>query len=150
MNWKTRILIPVLKSLGLTLIVFAALLALCAAVAAHSIWIEGHHDTKFGNEWGNLQFYITIFSMILGVQCGILLVGNGISAVILGKVFTHVPIVVCVGFAAANASMVILKTDPTNTFFLFVLPGACAAITIIGTAIVKWRHPTSQMEDIVA
>ena len=150
MNWKEKILIPILKALGLTLVVFAVLMAFCAAVAAHSIWVLDHHDSKWGNEWGNFQFTMMIFSMIIGVQCGILLVGNVISTILSEKAFTHVPIVVCIGFAVANAILLALKIDPTNTLFLFGLPGACATIVVIGTAIVKWRHPTRQMEDIVA
>ena len=142
MTWKTKILIPISKSLGFTLIIFAALLCLCAVIAAHSIWIQGHHDSKFGNEWGNFQFIMTIFSMILGVQCGILLLGNATSAILMTKAFTRIPIIIGVAFTVANAILIALKVDPTGTFFLFGLPGACASMSIIGTAIEKRRHPT--------
>lgn len=150
MNWKAKVIIPMLKALNLTLIVFALLLALCAAVAAHSIWIQGHHDSKFGNEWGNFQFYLMIYSMILGVQCGIVLVGNLISAIIAGRGFTLSLTVASACFAVANGILIVLKSDPTRMLFLFGIPTTCAILAIIGTAIETRRHPTRQMEDIVA
>lgn len=140
MNWKTKIIAPILKALGLTLLVFTVLLVLCAVISAHSIWFQGHHDPKFGNEWGNLKFYIMIYSMILGVQCGILLLGNAVSAILAGRAFTRTLIAVCASFTVANGIMIVLEPNPTGMWFLFGIPTACAVLAIVGTAI-ETRKP---------
>jgi hypothetical protein len=143
MNWKPKALAPAFKALSLTLIVFTVLICVCAAVAAHSIWIQGHHDSKFGDALGNFQFTMMIYLMILGVQCGIVLVGNILSALILDKAFTYVPVTVSVMFILVNAGLIILKTDPTGAVFLFVIPGACMTLTALGSVVEARRHPAS-------
>lgn len=140
MNWKTKVLIPLLKALGLTLIVLAMLLSLCAAMTAYKIWGLDQYNPKWGGKWGDFQFGMAIYSAILGIQCGILLVGNAISAVFSGKAFRRIAVIPSVIFAVIDGVMIALKTDPTNKLFLLGLPGICAAIILIGTAIKKGRH----------
>lgn len=143
MKWKTKVIFPAGRATGLTLILFVALLALCAIVAAHAIWVLDKHDPKWGDQWGNFQFTIMIYSMILGVQCGIILLGNLVSALLTGKAFTRITVIAGVSFVLADGAMLVAKVDPTNGWLLFAIPGTFATLTAILTMMKKWRHPTS-------
>lgn len=72
MNWKTRFLRPVLKSLVHTAIAFLALMLFGAAWSAILQW------RFFG-----LSMYI--FTMIFGVQTGVIFIGSTLYALVTGR-----------------------------------------------------------------
>ncbi|GEM_PF-4512820 len=141
MNWKTKVIFPAGRAIGLTFILFMALLALCAIVAAFHIWVFDEHDQVFGKQWGNFRFTIMIYSMIFGVQCGIVFVGNLVSALLTGKAFTPITIIAGVSFAIVNGAMLVANVDPTNAWLLLANPGIFATLTIIVTMMMKLRYP---------
>jgi len=89
-------------ALSLTLAVFAALLALHAGYSAYGIWGLGHVDPKFGNPWSSLRFSANLGILFLGTQCGFLLVGNVISAALLGSAWNRVAVIASCGFVVAD------------------------------------------------
>lgn len=72
MNWKTRFLWPVLKSLVHTATAFLALMLFATAWSA--IFDEGFFGLS-----------MLIFAMVFGVQTGVILVGSTLYALVTGR-----------------------------------------------------------------
>jgi len=85
MNWKKRYLIPWLKALLHSLGTFVALSLLAAAWSAYAIWILGKCEPKWGDEWANFRFNMTIYSAMTGIQTGVVFICSSIIALVRGQ-----------------------------------------------------------------
>jgi hypothetical protein len=93
---------------SLTLVVFAPLMIVVAATAAHGIWVEGKHDPKLGDEWRNLWCVLLIYSWLLSIPCGILFLGNATSTLIARRKCSTGLVVIGALFTLLAGSWIIL------------------------------------------
>ncbi len=119
MNWKTRFLWPVLKSLVHTATAFLALMLSWAALTAISVWGCGNVESKFG-EWGTFWLYMLLGLIVFGVQTGVILIVSMVHALVTGRL--------CLMWAAVGV-LVLVVLDHSYFFFLSCLePGTMWAL----------------------
>ncbi len=141
MKIESSNLIPISQAVHLTLLAFGIALALFAVSTSYAIWIQGADTSKFG-PWGTLLFALTFVSAIIGIPFGILLIGNIVSAIILNKAFTLFPIMVSFSFVLWLAIYSFCNGTPQGQILLFGIPAACAAVTVLGSAMERaLQHP---------
>ena len=144
-NLRRDLFVPIGKALGLTLCVYIIVLSLVSILGAYSIWIQGHYDPKFGDQWGNFMFFLQIFSVVIGGQCGILFIGYLASVSILKKVISLPVIAVTIAFIIVNELLFVFGLDGLSGFLIFY-PVICVILIIVGCIIEK-RFPSLLRRD---
>ena len=141
-NLRRDLFVPIGKALGLTLCIYIIVLSLVSILGAYSIWIQGHYDPKFGDQRGNFMFFLQIYSVVIGGQCGIPFIGYLASVSILKKVIS-LPVIIA--FIIVNELLFVFGLDGLSGFLIFY-PVICVILIIVGCIIEK-RFPSLLRRD---